>query len=191
MTEPFEPVPWWRAEPSRLGRDRREIGEAFPDLALDLDGEGRWQGTLPLWPFDRPVPADLDVLTGGRGLVMRLDYLPAYPVVSPWITPVDPEPLVGEWTQTPYHVLGNGALCLFQTQADWDPCSSVVELLMKAAGWRIEYALLKAGACDEMTKAGIVHDDSLDVLITRTAALALPSGTVVREGALPEAVAPA
>ena len=40
-------------------------------------------------------------------------------------------PLVGEWMQTRYHVLGNGALCLFQTQADWNPSSSVVELLLK------------------------------------------------------------
>lgn len=170
MTDRFEPVPWWHAEPSRLERDRREVGEAFPDLTLDLDGEGAWTGTLPLWPFDRPVPDGLDVLTGGRGLVVRLDYRAAYPLVSPWITPVDPEPLVEEWTQTRYHVLGNGALCLFQTQADWDPSSSVVELLLKAAGWRVEYALLRAGARTEMTMPGIVRDPSLDALVTSTAA---------------------
>ncbi len=175
MTDAFEPVPWWRAEPSRLDRDRREIGQAFPDLTFDPDGEGSWHGTLPLWPFERPAPEGLDVLTGGQGLVMRLGYHGAYPVVSPWITPVDPEPLVGEWTQTRYHVLGNGTLCLFQTQADWNPSSSVVELLLKAAGWRVEYALLKAGARTDMTMAGIVRDPSLDDLVTATAASLPPA----------------
>ncbi len=36
-----------------------------------------------------------------------------------------------------------------------------MDLLRKAVGWRIEYALLKTGALQEMTMAGIVRDDSV------------------------------
>ena len=85
--------------------------------------------------------------------------------------PLDPEPLPLELTQTRWHVLGNGALCLFQTQQDWDPASTIVELLGKAAGWRIEHALLKAGVLQDMTMAGIVRDASVDHLIATEADL--------------------
>ena len=96
------------------------------------------------------------------------------PVVSPYVVPLDPKPLAEELTQTRWHVLGNGALCLFQTQADWDPSSSVTDLLLKAAGWRIEYGLLKAGVRTDMTMAGIVYDDSLDHLIAEAATRLAP-----------------
>jgi len=165
MTYPDHIVPWWQAEPTRLERDRREIEEAFPDLALTLEGEGYWSGRLPMWPFDRPAPSRLGDLLDGEGLELRLVYGAAYPIVSPSIVPLDPEPLFDELTQTRWHVLGSGALCLFQTQADWDPASSVVDLLRRAAGWRVEYALLKSGVRTDMTLAGIAHDDSLDGLI--------------------------
>lgn len=169
MTTEQARVPWWEAEPSRLRRDREEVSAAFPDLAFVEDGQAGWQGRLPLWPFDRPEPARLDRLTGGQGLEFELMYGAAYPLVYPWIFPLAPEPLPFELTQTRWHVLGNGALCLFQTQQDWDPASTVVELLRKAAGWRIEYALLKTGALQDMTMAGIVRDESVDHLVATAA----------------------
>lgn len=171
MTAEPARVPWWEAEPSRLRRDREEVSASFPDLVFVEDGQAGWRGRLPLWPFDRPEPAGLDRLTGGQGLGFELLYGTAYPLVYPWIFPLDPEPLPLELTQTRWHVLGNGALCLFQTQQDWDPASTVVELLRKAAGWRIEYALLKTGALQDMTMAGIVRDVSVDHLVATAADL--------------------
>lgn len=166
MTAEPARVPWWEAEPSRLTRDRDEVSSAFPDLAFVDEGQASWQGRLPVWPFDRAEPVGLDRLTGGQGLEFELAYGAAYPLVYPWIVPLDPEPLPLELTQTRWHVMGNGALCLFQTQQDWDPTSSVVDLLRQAAGWRIEYALLKTGAMQDMTMSGIVRDDSVDHLVT-------------------------
>lgn len=164
-----EPVAWWQAEPRRLRRDRDEVTLAFPELAFVEQGQAGWAGRLPAWPFDRPEPPGLrDLVPDGLDLV--LGYGAAYPVVSPMIYPVDPAPLPLELTQARWHVLGNRALCLFQTQADWDPASSVVDLLRRAAGWRVEYALLKAELLDDMSLTGIVTDDSLDPLITTAAA---------------------
>lgn len=169
MTGDRTPVPWWEAEPTRLAKDQREIGEAFPSLAFSAEGQAAWTGVLPRWPFPRPKPDGLEELVPA-GAAVLLAYGAAYPSVSPYIFPFDPEPEPTELTQTRWHVLGNGALCLFQTQADWDPASSIVDLLRRAAGWRVEYALLKAGARTDMTMASIVNDDSLDALITETAA---------------------
>lgn len=166
MTGSPSRIPWWEAEPSRLAKDRTEIGAAFPDLVLDMSqGQGLWQGRLPMWPFERPEPDGLSDLLGGQGLLLTLQYVPAYPVVYPYLFPLEPEPLPFEWTQARWHVLGNSALCLFQTQADWDPTSSAVDLLLRAGAWRVEYALLKAGVLQDMTLVGIVNDDSLDGLI--------------------------
>ena len=164
-------VPWWQAEPARLRRDREEVSASFPYLVFEEGGQAGWRGRLPLWPFERPKPAGLDRLTGGQGLRFELLYGAAYPIVYPWIFPLDPKPLALELTQTRWHVLGNGALCLFQTQQDWDPASTIVELLRKAAGWRIEHALLKTGALRDMTMAGIVRDTSVDHLVARAADL--------------------
>lgn len=169
MTDDRAPVPWWEAEPTRLATDQRKIGEAFPGLVFSPEGQGAWAGVLPPWSFGRSEPVGLAALVP-QGVSVLLAYGAAYPVVSPYIFPLDPEPEPVELTQTRWHVLGNGALCLFQTQDDWDPASSVVDLLRKAAAWRIEYAMLKVGARTDMTMAGIVNDDSLDTLISETSA---------------------
>jgi hypothetical protein len=165
MSGDATPIPWWQAEPQRLARDRQEIEAAFPNLSLTLEGEGHWAGDLPMWTFDRPQPPGLVELLGGRGLQVLLVYGSAYPLVTPYIIPTSPRPEPEELTQTRWHVLGNGALCTVQTQADWDPNSSIVTLLHKAVGWHVEYALMRAGVRDEMTMPGIVNDDSLDDLI--------------------------
>jgi hypothetical protein len=176
MTLNVPRIAWWDAEPARLQRDQDEFEEAFPELVYVDEGQGRWTGRLPVWPFDRPRPDGLDDLTRGQGLDMELHYGAAYPMVSPLIFPLDPQPQPLELTQTRWHVLGNRALCLFQTQADWDPASSVVDLLIRAAGWRIEYALLKADVMDDMTMTGIARDDSIDGLVAEAAARMLAGG---------------
>lgn len=172
MSESLTPVLWPDAEPVILQRDLTDIPRAAPDLTYEppllRDGQvvhhGRWAGRLPVWPFDRPEPAGLsDLVPDGGEIVMS--YSAAHPVRPPRITVVDPRPELEERTQHRWHVAPGGSLCLLQTEGDWTPETSPVELLLKAAGWRIEYALMKAGVVDSMTTNGIVSDPSRDSLI--------------------------
>jgi hypothetical protein len=161
-----DPVRWIERDRLRYRRDRSEVGAAFPDLVWTDGAAGGWDGTLPLWPFDRPAPDLLANVTGLDGLRMELRYPQAYPMVAPCITPLDPEPELLEWTVHGWHVNGDGTLCLLRSTALWDPRSSVLDLLLKAAGWRIEYALMKCGAIEAMTENGIVSSAIFDDLIT-------------------------
>lgn len=161
-------IPWWEAEPSRFARDQREIATSFPELAWHDVGAGVWSGRLSMWPLERPEPVGLTFLLGGHGMQVEIAYRQAYPMVPPRIFPVDPRPEPVECTQHRWHVNGDGSLCQFQTDTAWDPRDSVCDLIVKAAAWRIEYALMKAGALDQMTLCGIVSDSSLDDLITVT-----------------------
>jgi hypothetical protein len=160
-----QPLTWWVCEPRRLARDHTEVTERFPDLTWHPDGPGRWEGRLPLWPFDRPEPARLQELVGEAGMPVRVDYGHAYPMVPPAIYPLDPVPEPVEYTQARFHVMGDGSLCLLQDAATWSGRDSITDLLLKAAGWRVEYAFLKAGVIEAMTVNGIVTDASQDHLI--------------------------
>lgn len=169
-------VLWPDAEPAVLRRDRVEISAFAPDLNYQppetvggkVAHHGRWTGRLPVWPFDRPVPDGLwDLVPEGASVVMS--YSAAHPVLPPRITVTDPEPELQERTQHRWHVAPGGSLCLLQTEGDWTPETSPVELLMKAAGWRIEYALMKAGILEAMSTNGIVSDHMRDHLIAEAA----------------------
>ncbi|WP_203780151.1 hypothetical protein [Paractinoplanes rishiriensis] len=162
------PINWWEAEPHRFAQDQEEVAARFPDLRWVAEGAGRWEGRLPMWPLDRPQPPGLTELLGGSGMVVVIVYRQAYPMVAPRIYPVDPRPEPLECTQHRWHVLGDGSLCLFQSETAWNPNDSICDLIVKAAAWRIEYALVKAGAIDGMTLNGIVSDSGHDALITRT-----------------------
>jgi hypothetical protein len=174
---------WWECEPRRLARDLAEVSARFPELAFFDAGAGGWRGRLPSWPFDRPAPDGLDTLLGGQGLLLELRYGHAYPVVPPAIYPGEPEPAWHTRTQARWHVMGDGSLCLLQADAQWSPRDSVAELLLKTAGWHVEYALLEAGVMDAMTVAGIVSDDSRDALIgaALTTTPAVPLSDSARE----------
>lgn len=176
---PLVPISWCEAEPERLRRDCREIEQQFPGLAfIDPGGshddltlpDGGWYGVLPIWPFERPQPTGVDELVAGQGLEMVLEYPAAYPMIAPTIHPLSPEPAFEERTQATWHVLPGGGLCLLQSAGGWIPEASVTELLLKAAGWRIEYALMKTGALEKMSVAGIVSDPTLDAVIGPAAA---------------------
>jgi hypothetical protein len=158
-------VTWWQCEPRRLARDRAEVAEHFGDLKWLGAGAGGWRGRLPRWPFARPAPVGLVDLIGESGLLVGVEYGHAYPMVPPLIHPLDPEPDVMERTDHRWHVSGDGSLCLLQDDAAWTGRGSVVDLLLKAAGWRVEYALMKAGVIEAMTERGIVEDDQYDRLI--------------------------
>jgi hypothetical protein len=165
----IEPISWWDAEPSRLTRDQEEVSARFADLRWVPEGAGRWEGRLPMWPLARPEPSGLLELLGGQGMAVAILYRQAYPMVPPHIFPVDPRPEPLECTQHRWHVLGDGSLCLYQTETAWDPNDSICDLIIKAAAWRVEYVLVKAGAMAAMTLNGIVSDDAQDHLITQTA----------------------
>jgi hypothetical protein len=107
----------------------------------------------------------LHELIGDCGLVLELEYSAAHPMLPPAIYPLDPLPEIVEQTQATWHVAPGGSLCLLQSAGGWRPEASITELLLKAAGWRIEYALMKVGAVERMSVAGIVSDNSLDGLI--------------------------
>jgi hypothetical protein len=158
---------WWRHEPGRLEADSLEVQELFTDLTWSAADHGRWSGELPMWPFDRKRPAELDDLLGGHGLRVLVSCGQAYPAAPPRILPLDPEPEIVERTQHRWHVNGDGTLCLFQDEAVWNTRVTLSDVLLKAAGWRIEYALMKAGCIESMTTNGIVIDPCLDAVITR------------------------
>lgn len=156
---------WWESDPERLTRDRREIPERLPDLRFVRENAGSWHGRLPDWPFDRPRPDGLDGVTGGAGLALDMYYPQSYPIVCPSIVPRDPDPDVLLRAQHKWHLNGDGSLCLLRSTELWTGRESVTELLLKAAGWRIEYELVRAELVDAMSENGIVTDPSYDHLI--------------------------
>ena len=167
---------WWQCEPRRLARDQAEVRDRFPELTWEADGAGGWRGYLPRWPFHRLEPDGLGDLLGDRGLLVQVRYGHAYPMVPPALYPEDPEPGIGERTEHRWHVNGDGSLCLLKSDAAWTGRDSVVDLLLKAAGWRVEYALMRAGRVEAMTERGIVSDDSLDHLMRQSPPVAEPPG---------------
>ncbi|MFD8500959.1 hypothetical protein [Amycolatopsis sp. NPDC059657] len=160
-----KPVTWWECEPRRLERDQDEIGYLCPNLHWTAEGAGRWEGHLPMWPFDRPQPRHLQDLIGPKGLLVLIRYGHAYPMVPPAIVPIDPKPELEQRLHTRFHVMGDGSLCLFQNNSSWTGRGSILDLIRKAAGWRVEYALIKLGVIEAMTINSIVADASRDALI--------------------------
>lgn len=161
----YDRYEWWRHEPGRLDDDQRQLRARFPGLTWSTAGNGQWCGELPVWPFDRVPPLGLDNLLGGSGMQVLVRCGQAYPAAPPCIVPLDPAPEIGERTQQRWHVNGDGTLCLFQNEAVWSTRATLVDVLLKAAGWRIEYALIKAGLMESMTVRGIVTDTKLDGVI--------------------------
>lgn len=183
------PVLWHKAEAARLARDIEEITGFAPGLEFEpgpgnglVPHHGRWHGQLPVWPMERPEPAGLSALVPA-GLTVEVWYSAAYPMLPAALYPVDPEPLLVERSQHDWHVAPDGSLCLLQTLASWDPRWSIVELLRRASGWRVEYALMKSGVVESMTLRSIVDDASRDHLVGEAAALApgSPSADATKE----------
>jgi hypothetical protein len=165
-----EPVTWWQCEPRRLARDQMEVTDRFPGLEWRPEGAGGWFGRLRRWPFARGEPPGLVETIGEEGLQIGLVYGHAYPMVAPAIFPIDPEPPLSARTDQRWHVMGDGSLCLLQDDAAWTGRESIVELLLKAAGWRVEFELMRRGVIETMTINGIVADPKLDHLVGEVAA---------------------
>lgn len=153
---------WIDAEPQRAMREREEMAREAPEL--EWLPEGGWEGLIPMWPFDRPQPAGLEAFLNHRRLRVLIEYPQSFPMVEPSIFPIDPEPEIYQRTQTQWHVMGDGSLCLFQNASDWTGRETAADLIVKTAGWFLEYELMQRGLIDEMTRDGIVNDASLDHL---------------------------
>ena len=180
---PQVPIPWTDAEPLRLARDLAEVSAFAPGLDYQAPGassgsersQGGWVGELPLWPFARSTPPDLQELLNGQGLRVVIAYPSSYPMVPPVIYPVDPEPTFEEQTQTAWHVSPGGSVCLLQSDGAWQPDASLTELLAKACGWHVEYALMKAGVIERMSTNGIVSDPGFDDLVGKAVSRGRPN----------------
>ncbi len=157
---------WLKAEPSRAAEERQRVPEVAPELVWDGENPaGGWTGPLPPWPFDRPQPPGLEEFLAGRRLNIRIEYLQAFPMVEPKFWPLDPVPDIVHRTDARWHVLGDGALCLFQNASDWTGRESAADLIPKAASWFLEFLLMKDDSVDEMTEEGLANDSSRDHLL--------------------------
>lgn len=158
---------WWTEEPGLLRREQAAMAVVAPDLAWVATGAGSWEGPTLAWPFDRAMPEGLDALLAGRRLRVRLEYGHAFPVTAPVVWPVEPEPSAEQRTLHAWHVNGDGSLCLLETPTAWTGREPAAELVVKAAGWFIEYLLMNADLITSMTSAGMAADQSMDAIIAR------------------------
>ncbi len=159
---------WWEDDPGRLAQEIDDIGSVAPALEWTPEGAGHFSGALPVWPFTRPEPAGLSNLVD-QPLRARVAYGHGFPAVPPIRYPWEPQPDVTLRSFTQYHVLPNGGLCLLRDADQWDLFSRTSDLILKASGWMIEFALFQRGKIPNMTVNGIVTDEQLDHLITATA----------------------
>lgn len=160
---------WTEAEPRRLVAERAAMPLVAPQLEWGtapsswLEGVG-WEGLAPVWPFERERPPDLEAFLAGRRFRVGVAYPEAFPMVPPKIWPIDPSPDPRYRTQHKWHVNPDGSLCLMQAASDWTCTETASDLVVKAAGWFLEYLLMEAGIVDQMTNTGIANDPSLDHL---------------------------
>lgn len=154
---------WWEEDSVRLEQEIADVQAIAPLLDWTADGAGRFEGPLPLWPFERSAPTNLSDLLDP--FVVRVEYNHAFPAAPPRILPLIPQPIPTIRGFTEFHVLPSGHLCLLRDADQWYPWSKTSELLLKAAGWAIEFALLETRAITQMSMSGIVIDTSYDELI--------------------------
>lgn len=157
---------WWEDDPARLEQEIGDVHEVAPLLSWTADGAGRFEGPLQLWPFSRPAPGKISDLLDP--IVVRVEYSHAFPASPPQVLPLVPQPVPSLRGFTEYHVLPSGRLCLLRDADQWYPWSKTSELLLKASGWAIEFALLRARAITQMSVSGIVDDATFDDLIAAT-----------------------
>jgi hypothetical protein len=163
-------VRWFDAEPARLAAEQAAMAVVAPELVWsDASPGGGWVGLAPVWPFPRPRPPGLDGFLAGRRLRLGVGCSQAHPMAAPKLWPLDPEPGIAQRTVHDWHVNGDGSLCLLQTAAAWTGAEPAAELVVKAAGWFLEFLLMQAGVIKAMTTGGIAASDGLDHLLSKEA----------------------
>jgi len=166
-TEGRARVAWYDVEPAALEREKRAMPLVAPGLEwVDDLPAGGWRGSVPVWPFERRVPPELDAFLGGVRLIVEVVYSQAHPMAPPRVRPLEPEPSWSARTQHIWHVNGDGTLCLMQATDDWHPTDTAADLIVKAAGWYLEFQLMERGVIGAMTERGLVYDDGLDHLLS-------------------------
>jgi hypothetical protein len=159
-------LPWFEAEPARLAAEQAAMAAVAPELGwTDQVPGGGWVGLAPVWPFPRPRPSGLEGVLAGRRLRLGVVCSQAHPMVAPKLWPLDPEPEIAQRTVHDWHVNGDGSLCLLQMAAAWTGAELAAELVVKAAGWFLEFLLMQAGVVQAMTSNGIAGSDALDHLL--------------------------
>ena len=157
---------WLEAEPAQVAVEKASMAEIAPELNwIEDELTGGWRGVVPIWPFERPMPRGLEAFLAGRRLTVEVQYLQAHPMVEPKVWPLDPQPDPMHRSRHDWHVNGDGSLCMLQTASDWDGTGTAADLIVKAAGWFIEYLLMEGALIEKMTINGIAVDDSLDHLL--------------------------
>jgi hypothetical protein len=137
------------------------VADHFPDGQLYVNLRGFDPGSAPV----RPVEALRGFLDALRIPATSIPDEQSYPMVPPNLFPREPEPPVLLRTQHRWHLNGDGSLCLLRVPELWTGREPVTDLLLKAAGWRIEYELMKANLIDRMSENGIVTDPTYDHLV--------------------------
>lgn len=157
---------WWEDDPARLKQEFSDVQDIAPLMTWTEEGAGRFEGPLPLWPFSRAAPGDISELLDP--FVVRVEYGHAFPAAPPEILPLVPRPVATLRGFTQFHILPSGRLCLLRDADQWSPWSRTSEMLLKASGWAIEFALLAQGAIPQMSVSGIVNNATYDELISAT-----------------------
>jgi hypothetical protein len=161
----LDPISWIVAEPAALVRERAQMAEVAHELEwMEGHSSGGWRGYLPIWPFDRPAPPDLDGFLAGERFLVQVHYQQSFPMVEPRIYPLDPVPNPVHRSMHDWHLNGDGSLCLLRQASDWDGRGSASDMVIKAAAWFLEYLLLEREVRFAMTESGIAGDSSLDEL---------------------------
>ncbi len=173
---------WWMDEPALLRGEQDAMASVAPSLTWANRGAGSWAGLVPAWPFDRPAPPGLDTFLAGRRLRVQVSYGHAFPMTPPTVWPLDPEPSIEQRTQHAWHVNGDGSLCLLEAAAAWTGRDPAAELVIKAAGWFIEYLLMSADLITQMTRTGLGADLSMDAVITRASGSTCPRQAGIASG---------
>ena len=164
------PIRWHDVEPARLNTELSHMTAVAPDLRwtdqLEDTTGGGWEGTSPLWPFDRERPAGVDEFVRGQRFKLQVRCSAAHPMVVPRIVPLDPSPDLWVRTRQRWHVMGDGSLCLLQEAIEWTGELTASDLVPKSSGWFLEYLLLTQGLIESMSLSGIVTSDQFDHLFS-------------------------
>ena len=154
---------WEEVLPRRFAWELSKMSVIAPDLHWDQERR-IWRGQAPIWPFERPAPRHLDEFLNEDRLEVIIEPEAAHPAVPPRVWPLSPQPTHEQCTDTAWHTLGDGSLCLIREAYTWTGAEPCAALVPTAAGWFLEYLLMSAGVIDTMTERGIEASDELDDL---------------------------
>jgi hypothetical protein len=157
--------PWFDAEPGLASREKQQVQSIFPELVWSDSDAGSWTGAIPSWPFERKSPGDVATLIEGNQFRIRVQYTHGFPAAPPSIIPLSSVPPSELRSFPNFPVLGDGSLCLLRDAQQWTTESNTTDLILKAAGWCLEYALLRHDKIKRMSESGIVVNDEFDDLI--------------------------